>query len=209
LNSASTDALGHPHNYPFPTHSSEQSAACAADTEDGKRMFRRERPDHGFRRSERRKECVMAQQILPEPRLDSGDQTGNRQTDDQPVRSLRRSKENRVIAGVCGGLGYYLGIDPVLLRLGLVALTFGAGSGVLLYIVLWIVIPEAQAGEDLGPAPETASRDTVQLIIGGGLVFIGALILAGQVVPWWDNRLIWPAVLILIGLFVLMKGARK
>jgi hypothetical protein len=79
----------------------------------------------------------------------------------------------------------------------------------LLYIVLWIVIPEAQAGEDLGPAPETASRDTVQLIIGGGLVFIGALILAGQVVPWWDNRLIWPAVLILIGLFVLMKGARK
>jgi phage shock protein C len=113
-----------------------------------------------------------------------------------------------MIAGVCGGAGRYLGIDPVLLRLALIALTLGAGAGVLLYIVLWIVIPEAKAGEELAPPP-AVSRDALQWIVGGGLVLIGFLLLAGRVFPWWDSRLFWPAVLILIGLAVLARGVRR
>jgi len=56
---------------------------------------------------------------------------------------LRRSRKDRMISGVCGGVAEALGADPALVRLGLVALTvLGAGSGALLYIAAWILVPE-------------------------------------------------------------------
>ena len=55
---------------------------------------------------------------------------------------LYRSKRDRMLAGVCGGLGHYLGIDPTVVRLIWVFLVFGAGFGVLAYIICAIVIPE-------------------------------------------------------------------
>jgi phage shock protein C len=57
---------------------------------------------------------------------------------------LRRSRSNRMIAGVVGGLAKYLGIDPVLARVGYVVLSAisVAFPGILVYIILWIVIPE-------------------------------------------------------------------
>jgi phage shock protein PspC (stress-responsive transcriptional regulator) len=59
---------------------------------------------------------------------------------------LRRSRNDRMLSGVCGGVAEALGADPALVRLGLVALTvLGAGSGALLYIAAWILVPEADA----------------------------------------------------------------
>jgi phage shock protein C len=55
---------------------------------------------------------------------------------------LYRSRSNRMIAGVCGGIGEYLDIDPTLVRLILIVLVFLGLSGVLAYIIAWIVIPE-------------------------------------------------------------------
>ena len=55
---------------------------------------------------------------------------------------LYRSRSNRMIAGVCGGIGEYLDIDPTLVRLILIVLFFLGLSGVLAYIIAWIVIPE-------------------------------------------------------------------
>ncbi len=58
------------------------------------------------------------------------------------VKKLYRSRDDRMIAGVCGGLGKYLGIDPTLLRLAFALLVvFGVGSGILLYLVLMIIVP--------------------------------------------------------------------
>lgn len=59
-------------------------------------------------------------------------------------RRIYRDEDNAVIGGVCAGTGAYLGIDPVWLRLLFVLLFLGFGTGVLLYIILWIVIPEAK-----------------------------------------------------------------
>ena len=56
-------------------------------------------------------------------------------------KRIFRSLNEKVIAGVCGGLGEYWNIDPVLIRLALVVLFFGAGFGGLLYILMWILIP--------------------------------------------------------------------
>lgn len=57
------------------------------------------------------------------------------------VKQLRRSRTDSVIAGVCGGLGQYFGIDPVLVRIIFVVLALAAGPGLLAYLILWLVIP--------------------------------------------------------------------
>ena len=56
-------------------------------------------------------------------------------------RKLARSRTNSRIAGVCGGLGEYLDVDPTLIRLIFILLVIYAGHGVLLYFILWLLMP--------------------------------------------------------------------
>jgi phage shock protein C len=58
------------------------------------------------------------------------------------AKKLYRSKEDRKIAGVCGGLGEYFDIDPTIIRLIWLAMLFAVGSGILAYIIAWIIVPE-------------------------------------------------------------------
>jgi phage shock protein PspC (stress-responsive transcriptional regulator) len=60
-------------------------------------------------------------------------------------RRLTRSRADRKIAGICGGLAVYFGIDPVIPRLIWVFLALGAGIGILAYLICWLVIPQEQA----------------------------------------------------------------
>jgi phage shock protein C len=59
-----------------------------------------------------------------------------------PEKKLYRSVDNRMFAGVAGGLAEYFNIDPVIIRLLLVLLMLAGGHGILVYIVLWIIMPE-------------------------------------------------------------------
>jgi len=58
------------------------------------------------------------------------------------TKRLYRSRSDRKIAGVCGGLAAYFGIDPVIPRLVWVVFALAAGMGVLAYIVCWLVVPQ-------------------------------------------------------------------
>jgi phage shock protein C len=58
------------------------------------------------------------------------------------TKRLYRTREGRVVAGVCAGIAAYFGIDPTLVRLVFALFTIFGGAGVLLYLVAWIVIPE-------------------------------------------------------------------
>ncbi len=60
-----------------------------------------------------------------------------------PARRLYRSRREKVIAGICGGIAEYFGIDPVIPRLLWVLFALGAGLGILAYLVCWLVIPRA------------------------------------------------------------------
>ena len=61
------------------------------------------------------------------------------------VKKLLRSKKNKVLAGVCGGVGEYLNVDPVIVRLIWVIVTLVSfGAGLLAYIIAWIIIPEGK-----------------------------------------------------------------
>ena len=63
-------------------------------------------------------------------------------TDANGRKQLIRPFQGRMIAGVCAGLGDYLGIDPTIVRLVFAGLTIFGGAGALLYLVAWLVIPE-------------------------------------------------------------------
>jgi len=58
------------------------------------------------------------------------------------AKRVYRSRNEKLIAGVCGGLGEYLGVDPVLIRIVWVVTVICAGTGILAYILAWILIPK-------------------------------------------------------------------
>src|SRR4029450_11118851 len=71
-----------------------------------------------------------------------------------PQRVVRRSRSERVLAGVCGGVGRYLGVDPGLLRIAFIILTLANGLGVIAYVVAWVAIPEERPDQPPRPSPE-------------------------------------------------------
>lgn len=66
----------------------------------------------------------------------------------ETTKRLYRSQTSRQLGGVCGGLGEYFNIDPTLVRLAFAILALFGGAGLPLYIVMWIIIPEAPSDED-------------------------------------------------------------
>jgi phage shock protein C len=109
-----------------------------------------------------------------------------------------------VIAGVGGGFAEYLGIDPVLIRIALVALAF-AGVGVLGYVLAWIVIPEAPA--DHVATPPEGGANTAKFVAGLLLVGAGVLYLLDWFFP--IRRAFWPLTLIAVGVAVVVYGTRR
>lgn len=74
------------------------------------------------------------------------------------VKRLYRSKQERMLAGVCGGLGEYFNLDPIIIRAIFIAFGLIVGGGILIYIILWILIPEEPEDTELSgdvPVEET------------------------------------------------------
>ena len=132
-------------------------------------------------------------------------------------RVLRRSSEGRVVAGVAAGLGRYFGVDPVVLRVAFVVLALlPPGIGLLAYLVAWIVIPGEgggagdQGAEAASGSPAIATT-TAARVVGGVLVALGTLVAVEIAEPTWidfDGRYVGAAVLVLLGLGLLVRGAR-
>jgi phage shock protein PspC (stress-responsive transcriptional regulator) len=114
---------------------------------------------------------------------------------------------------VAGGLGQYLGIDPVYVRLFFIVLALATGWGVLLYLVLCIVLPETSAfegeAEDAGGCRRLDARER-SLLFGGTLVALGLLLLARELrVFWWLGlHRFWPVLLIAAGIVLLFNRTR-
>ena len=122
-------------------------------------------------------------------------------------RVVRRSRTDRVIAGVCGGVGRYLGVDPVLLRIAFIILALANGLGVIAYVVAWVAIPEEKPDQPLAPAPE-ARRETGRLVIGGALVVLGLVLLLDRLAPSLDE-LFWPVAVVAVGVAIMLVGLRR
>ncbi len=84
----------------------------------------------------------------PEDIADSGDEADGQRTFHETYsrsRRLFRDPENSVIGGVCGGLSAYFSVDPIIFRLLFVIFFFAGGASILVYIILWIVLPKAES----------------------------------------------------------------
>lgn len=119
-------------------------------------------------------------------------------------RPLRRSRRDRVFGGVCGGLGPYLDVDPVLLRVAAVALALSGGVGVLAYVAAWVLIPESGPDEP-APGPWPHSR-RYAVVAGTALVALGVLMLLRELVPGLGHVVLWPLVVIGAGLLVVFSA---
>lgn len=85
----------------------------------------------------------MVYEILRDQNLLNFNQ-GNSPSDRTPYQRLTRNLNDKVLGGVCSGMGDYWTIDPILFRLLFVVLFFGFGVGLLMYIIMWIVIPKSK-----------------------------------------------------------------
>ena len=127
------------------------------------------------------------------------------------MKKLYRSRENSMIAGVCGGLGNYLQIDPTIVRLVIALLAFYNLLGVWVYIVLAVLMPLAPADYDelsQSLSPE-GNRQTIK-VVGGGLILLGILAMVASLdihlFSWMRMENLWPALIILLGVLLLVRG---
>ena len=82
-------------------------------------------------------------------------------------RELRRSGTDRWLGGVCGGLAEYSGIDAVLWRVGMVGLTVAGGAGVVVYLLLWVLLPSAPLPPDRRPSVVDGLVDRLHAALSG------------------------------------------
>ncbi|MGN6574180.1 MAG: PspC domain-containing protein [Nocardioides sp.] len=110
---------------------------------------------------------------------------------------LHRSITDRKIAGVCGGLGRHLNIDPTILRVLFVVLVFFGGAGLLLYGAAWLVVPE-EGTEQSVVQTSPSTRNALLIVVG----VVAAMLLIGN--SWGGWGFPWPLILVAVVALVLL-----
>jgi phage shock protein PspC (stress-responsive transcriptional regulator) len=117
-------------------------------------------------------------------------------------KRLTRSRADRLIGGVCGGLGRYFNVDPLLFRIGAVALVFLGGAGILLYLAALLLVPNEGEAAPIAPGAAGPNRGwaiagvvvllliAFPFLLAGGFVFAGigfplAVLVGAGVLVWW------------------------
>ncbi|MGH3292888.1 MAG: PspC domain-containing protein [Trebonia sp.] len=92
----------------------------------------------------------------------TADTASDTTTDQHEAGQLRRSSDDRMLAGVAGGIARYLNLDATLVRVGIVALTLLTGAGGALYIAAWLLIPADGEDQSIAAAWLASRRDRVR-----------------------------------------------
>ena len=122
----------------------------------------------------------------------------NETTVEQPAaKRLERSRSDRMLAGVCGGLARYFDIHPAFYRVGFVVLTLIGGAGVLIYLAAALVIPDEGEEDSIAAAVLRERRDRPWPLVGLALIAIAGLVLLSRVSIWPSGDAAW--ILLLIG----------
>jgi phage shock protein C len=128
---------------------------------------------------------------------------------ERPAR-LTRSRD-RKLAGVAGGIAEYFGLDPTVVRLLWVVVgVLSAGSAVIGYLLLWLVVPEGETAGSSAGQPASADDNTSRILLAVLLV-AGALIVAGAAAAslfatgWAMARTLWPLLLLALVIIVLVR----
>jgi phage shock protein PspC (stress-responsive transcriptional regulator) len=124
------------------------------------------------------------------------------------VKRLERSRSEKILAGVCGGLGRYFDIAPAVFRLGFVVLTVLGGAGILVYLAAVLVMPKE--GEDASIAEDILRkrRDHPARLVALGLVAVAILSLLARADTWPSAGAAWFLVVV-AGLVLLWSSTRR
>jgi phage shock protein PspC (stress-responsive transcriptional regulator) len=109
------------------------------------------------------------------------------------LRNLRRSSSDRMIAGVCGGLGRYTGVDPVVFRITLAVLAVFGGAGLVLYAIGWLLIPDDTATQSEAQRL-VRGRGAVFTLFAFGIGVLGVIALGAMVGHGWPGP--FPAIIL-------------
>jgi phage shock protein C len=129
-------------------------------------------------------------------------------------RRLYRNPANKVIAGVCSGLGEYLNVDTTAVRLIWILLTLLGGAGIIAYILAWLIIPVRPIETGETPPPQyrdfTAGRIFGFLFVGAGIAILLDNLEILSFHRWWHMswEFVFPGLLILAGIFFLTKRSK-
>ena len=131
-------------------------------------------------------------------------------------KRLERDLQNKVLGGVCSGLGHYFETDPTFWRVLLFILFLFGCSGLLIYIILWIAMPAAQYDpnapkdnlREVTPESERKKRNS-NMAAGLTLIGIGAICLLARYIPQINWRTAWPIILIVLGIILIIPFNSK
>lgn len=112
-------------------------------------------------------------------------------TETTEVRPLQRSRSDRMLAGVAGGLARYFEIHPAVFRVGFVVLTLLGGAGILIYAAAWLVMPDEGKTDSIATAALRNRRDRPWPLIGLGLLAVAGAILLSRATLWPDGDSWW------------------
>ncbi len=134
---------------------------------------------------------------------------------------LMRSDDEKMIAGVCGGLGQYLGVDPVFVRLAFLLLIPAGGVGLPLYFILMIIMPSESdvdltqseiveknlegLGDTISTSVERSRQHPNGPAIAAALLIIMGFYFLFENFGWINGGIFWPLALILLGVFLLLR----
>ncbi|MBU5294671.1 PspC domain-containing protein [Anaerosalibacter bizertensis] len=130
-------------------------------------------------------------------------------------KKFYRSSNDKIIAGVCGGLGEYFNIDPSIIRIFWLLFSIsGSGSGIVAYIICAIVIPEKDSDVIYYYENENKSYKNSALFIGIVLILIGASLLVRKIWPWFSLKSLkiaryWPILLIIAGIYIIYNQKKE
>jgi phage shock protein PspC (stress-responsive transcriptional regulator) len=109
------------------------------------------------------------------------------------LRKLYRSREGRWLGGVCAGLGRYFDLNPMIYRIGFIALALAGGTGILLYVAAWLVIPDEGVEDSIAAEAIKSHRERPWLLIGVGLLGFAAIVGLSSARVWPSPGNLWVA----------------
>ena len=117
---------------------------------------------------------------------------------------MRRDRAAGWLAGVCAGIARRYGVDAALVRLAFVVATVAGGFGIVLYALLWLVMP---AGDSVRRSRLPTGRGAIEVALGTGLLLISALLAFRELGIWFSDAVAWPLVLIVSGGALIWRGS--
>jgi phage shock protein PspC (stress-responsive transcriptional regulator) len=130
------------------------------------------------------------------------DATDTTTIDEAPPRRLVRVDEGRWLGGVAAGLGRYFDINPLVYRIAFAVLALAGGTGVLLYLAAWLVIPGEHDDESVAVEALRGHRERPWLLVGLGLIAFGTLFALSEAHFWPGTGNLWLAAILVGGALV-------